>query len=57
MKAKQIFKYFLIYREFLRENNLEDDTDKITLKDLIDFVQQQMEPEERKSLYEKVRDL
>lgn len=50
MNAKQVYYYFRIYQHFLQENNLVDDSDGITVADLIDYVDNHISEEDRKRL-------
>jgi hypothetical protein len=43
--AKVIVRYFDLYRQYLMENNLPDDSNSIHVKDLVDFVEQQINPD------------
>ena len=43
MKAKEICEYLLIYREYLRDNDLTDDSDEISAIDLENFVDNHIE--------------
>ena len=38
-KEVKVVKYLEIYRDFLQENSLNDDSDSIKIGDLIDFVE------------------
>lgn len=44
MNAKKIHRYFEIYREYILDNNLEDDSDLITIDSLIAFVEDEIIP-------------
>lgn len=46
MNARKIARYFLIYKEYLLDNNLEDDSKTITAKDLIFFVDNNIDPDD-----------
>lgn len=45
MVAKKVVRYYLIYREYLLEHNLPDDSNTITVSNLIDFVENQIDTE------------
>lgn len=42
MQAKTIYYYYRIYQHFLMENGLQDDSDTITVKDLVIFCEKQI---------------
>ena len=45
--AKNIVLYYHIYREFLWENNLDNDSNGITVDELIDYVDNQIDVDDR----------
>lgn len=45
--ALQVVRYFKIYKQFLMENNLADDSKDISVESLIDFVENNIEEDER----------
>lgn len=49
-KAKDVYIYFLVYKKYLEENDLEDDSRTILIEDLITFVDQQIETDYREEL-------
>lgn len=50
-KAYKIYKYWLIYREWLIENNLDDDTEFINIDSLIQFVEKQISKEDAERIW------
>lgn len=54
MKAKHIFRYYLIYREHLLASQLEDDSDTITVENLVEFVDNNISDEDRLDYADKV---
>jgi hypothetical protein len=45
--ARTVVRYFEIYKQYLTDNNLDDDTNSISVEDLIDFVESQIDEEDR----------
>ena len=54
-KAKHVYLYYLIYKEYLLEKKLEDDSSHILVEDLMYFVQNNISEEYRIELIEKVQ--
>jgi hypothetical protein len=52
--AKVIYRYYLIYREYLLENSISDDSNSITTEDLLNFVQNNINFEDRLRLADKI---
>lgn len=50
MNAKKVYYYFRIYQHFLEENHLTDDSNSITVDDLINFVEDVISEEDQKRL-------
>lgn len=48
--AKNIYRAYLIYREYLSNNNLDDDSNSITADAVIEFVEKEIDEEERKEI-------
>lgn len=48
--AKTVYLYFRVYQHWLIENHLDDDSSSILAKDLIDFVDNQIEEEDRERI-------
>ncbi len=44
--AYEVYLAFRVYEYFLAENNLEDDSEKVSVKDVLDFVENQIGEEE-----------
>jgi hypothetical protein len=55
MNAKQIYLYFLIYRECILDNELTDDSDEITVEDLVDYVENFIDTDYRVELTNRVQ--
>ena len=45
MKAYQVIKAWVIYKDWLSSNGLEDDSKEITVKQLLDYVQNHIDEE------------
>jgi hypothetical protein len=45
--ARQVVRYFKIYKQFLRENNLDDDSKEISVESLINFVENHISEDDR----------
>lgn len=43
--VKFVLKYYNIYKAYLKENNLDDDSDTITVPSLINFVEEYIDDE------------
>lgn len=54
MNAKLTVKFYHMYRQYLLNNNLADDSAEISVEDLHDFVMGQIDDEERLSLADAV---
>lgn len=48
--AKKVVLYYQIYKAYLLDNNLDDDSNSITVPSLMYFVDQMINPEEFKRL-------
>lgn len=44
--ARQVYLNYRIYQHFLRDNNLPDDSDEITVKDLMNFCENHIDKEQ-----------
>jgi len=51
-KAEKIYLYFRVYQHHLINNNLPDDSDTITVDDLVEYVEKEISDEDRKELIE-----
>ncbi len=49
-KAQKVYLYFRVYQHYLIAHKLEDDSSQITVNDLVDFVDHQIDEEERVEL-------
>lgn len=45
--ARTVYYYFRVYQHFLQENNIEDDSKTITVKDLMDYVENHISEEDK----------
>lgn len=50
-RAQQVYLYFRVYQHYLHNHNLEDDSDSITVDELVSFVETQIEEEQREELF------
>ena len=49
-KAQKVYLYFKVYQHYLIAHKLTDDSSQITVNDLVDFLEHQIEEEERTEL-------
>lgn len=54
LTAKQVCDYYAIYKEYLLDNNLDDDSSSITVLDLVYFVEEYIEPDFINDFYQKI---
>lgn len=54
MKARTLVKYYSIYRQYLLDNNLPDDSNEISVEELIDFVENQISLEDRFNIVDRL---
>jgi hypothetical protein len=45
--ARQVVRYYKIYKTFLLENSLDDDSKEISVEDLIDYVDNHISEEDK----------
>lgn len=48
--AKNVYLYFRVYQHYLMNHNLDDDSNSIDVDSLMDFVENQIDEEEREEL-------
>lgn len=48
-KAQKVYLYFRVYQHYLIAHKLADDSSQITVNDLVDFVDHQIEEEEERA--------
>ena len=46
INAKKIYDYFQIYRMYLQDNLLDDDSSSLSVEGLIEFIEEYMAPED-----------
>ena len=46
INAKKIYDYFQIYRMYLQDNLLDDDSSSLSVEDLVEFIEEYMAPED-----------
>lgn len=46
INAKKIYDYFQIYRMYLQDNLLDDDSSSLSVEDLIEFIEEYISPED-----------
>jgi hypothetical protein len=54
--ARTTVRYFKIYKMYLMDNNLADDSKTITVKDLHDFIHEMLDPDEIEEYIQKVEE-
>ena len=53
-KVKKVLKYYKIYKAYLKENDLDDDSDQITVPSLMLFVKEHISDDDFKRLDEEL---
>lgn len=51
LKAKQVYYSWRVYQHFLLENGLDDDSEDILVKDLINFIDNQIPQDDKNRLF------
>lgn len=53
MGAREIARYFEVYKMYILDNNLDDDSKEINITELVNFVDNEISPEDFKECYQK----
>ena len=56
-KAEEVYYNFRLYQHFLIDNSLDDDSDQITVENLMDYVKNQIPDEYKKENEELIKEM
>jgi len=55
--ARKVYYYWRMYQHFLLDNNLEDDSQHITVDDLVKYIEENLSVDERNHLWDVVLEM